>query len=67
MKLKEHFEICLDSSDIEYVKYKRRTQEEKPITLKTLTIPTDEFFILLFEKLPVLMRHIFIATQQLTA
>lgn len=63
-KLKIHFQNCFEEECIENVTFKHWMQIDNKTTLETVTMPVNDFVDRLFESLPKLLRHSFIAKQQ---
>lgn len=62
--LKARFEEAFELNSIENVSFKQWMQIDNKCVLETVTKPTEEFVDYLFQSLPKLLRHSFIATQQ---
>lgn len=62
--LKVRFQEAFQLNSIENVSFKQWMQIDNKCVLETITKPTEEFLDYLFESLPKLLRHSFIATQQ---
>ena len=63
-EVKERIEEAFELNCIENITYKQCMQIEKRTSLETLVKLTDEFISILFEKLPKLLQHSFLASQQ---
>lgn len=62
--LKTRFEEAFQLNSIENVSFKQWMQIDNKCILETITKPTEEFLDYLFQSLPKLLRHSFIASQQ---
>lgn len=62
--LKARFEEAFELNSIENVSFKQWMQIDNKCVLETIIKPTEEFLDYLFQSLPKLLRHSFIASQQ---